>query len=75
MTNCQSADIMLSLCGVGVHVHFRITNLSSKTTRPRDMLLFLKDALSIEENCSGHANLFVHLFTRSITSEVPLPKV
>ena len=42
---CQSADIMSSLCGVGV----RVNNFSSKTTRPRDMLFFLKDTLSIED--------------------------
>ena len=42
---CQSADIMSSLCGVGVHVN----NFFSKTTRPRDMLFFLKDTLSIED--------------------------
>ena len=42
---CQSADIMLSLCGVGVCVN----NFSSKTTRPRDMLFSLKDILSIED--------------------------
>ena len=44
---CQSADIMSSLCGVGVRV--RVNNFSSKTTRPRDVLFFLKDALSIED--------------------------
>ena len=44
---CQSADIMLSLCGVGVRV--RVNNFSSKTTRPRDVLFFLKDTLSIED--------------------------
>ena len=33
---CQSADIMSSLCGVGVRV--RVNNFFSKTTRPRDML-------------------------------------
>ena len=33
---CQSADIMSSLCGMGV----RVNNFSSKTTRPRDMLFF-----------------------------------
>ena len=44
---CQSADIMSSLCGVGVRV--RVNNFSSKTTRPRDMLFFLKDTLSIED--------------------------
>ena len=42
---CQSADIMSSLCGVGVRVNI----FSSKTTRPRDMLFFLKDTLSIED--------------------------
>ena len=36
---------MLSLCGVGV----RVNNFFSKTTRPRDMLFFLKDTLSIED--------------------------
>ena len=36
---------MSSLCGVGVHVN----NFSSKTTRPRDVLFFLKDTLSIED--------------------------
>ena len=35
---CQSADIMSSLCGVGVRV--RVNNFSSKTTRPRDVLFF-----------------------------------
>ena len=44
---CQSADIMSSLCGVGVRV--RVNNFSSKTTRPRDVLFFLKDTLSIED--------------------------
>ena len=41
----MSADIMSSLCGVGV----RVNNFSSKTTRPRDVLFFLKDTLSIED--------------------------
>ena len=44
---CQSADIMLSLCGVGVRV--RVNNSFSKTTKPRDMLFFLKDTLSFED--------------------------
>ena len=44
---CQlTADIMSSLCGVGVRV--RVNNFSSKITRPRDMLFVLKDTLSIE---------------------------
>ena len=43
----QSADIMSSLCGVGVRV--RVNNFFSKTTRPRDMLFLLKDTLSIED--------------------------
>ena len=68
----QSADIVSSLCGVGV----RVNNFFSKTTRPRDMLFFLKDTLSIEdEKCSRHANLSVRLFARDITRGVPPPKV
>ena len=48
---CQSAGIMSSLCGIGVRVRVRIrvNNFSSKTTRPRDMLCFFKDTLSIED--------------------------
>ena len=46
---CQSADIMSSLCGMGVRVRIRVNNLFSKTTRPRDVLFFLKDTLSIED--------------------------
>ena len=48
---CQSADIMSSLCRVGirVRVRVRVNNFSSKTTRPRDVLFFLKDTLSIED--------------------------
>ena len=48
---CQSADIMSSLCGVGVRarVRVRVNNFSSKTTRPRDVLFFFKDTLSIED--------------------------
>ena len=50
---CQSADIMSSLCSVGVRVRVRVrvrvNNSFSKTTRPRDMLFFLKDILSIED--------------------------
>ena len=42
---CQSADIMASFCGVCVHVHVRMNDFS-KTIRPRDMLLILKDTLS-----------------------------
>ena len=38
---------MSSLCGVGVHI--RVNNFFSKTTRLRDMLFFLKDTLSIED--------------------------
>ena len=47
LLTCQSADIMSSLCGVGVRV--RVNNFFSKTTRPRDMLFFLKHTLSIED--------------------------
>ena len=40
----QSAVFMASLCGVRTLVN----NFASKSTRPRDMLLLLKDALSIK---------------------------
>ena len=61
---------MASLCGMGVYVN----DFSDETTRPRDMLFYLKDTLSIEdENCSRHADLFVCLFARAIISEVPPP--
>ena len=40
---------MSSLCGMGARVCVRLNNFSSKTTRPRDMLFFLKDTLSIED--------------------------
>ena len=43
LTSCHSADIMAS---PGVHIH---VNDFSKTARPRDMLLILKDTLSIED--------------------------
>ena len=75
---CQSADIMSSLCGVGVRVRIRVrvNNFSSKTTRPRDVLFFLKiPYLSRMKNCSRHANLSVRLFARDITRGVPPPKV
>ena len=49
---CQSADIMASLCGVRICVCVCVTNFFSKTTRPRDMLFFLKDTLTIEDDKS-----------------------
>ena len=59
---------MASLCGMGV----RVRDFSSETTRPRDMLFFLKiPYLSRMKICSRHADLFVRLFARAITSEVP----
>ena len=66
---CQSDDIMASLCGMDVRV---CVSDFSKTTRPRDMLFFLKIAyLPGMKNCSRHADLFVSLFARAIISEVP----
>ena len=51
--SCELGNIpnifMSSLCGVGVRVRVRVNNFSSKTTRPRDVLFFLKDTLSIED--------------------------
>ena len=64
---------MSSLCGVGVRV--RVNIFFSKTTRPRDMLFFLKDTLSIEDEKLFKACRSVHLFARDITRGVPPPKV
>ena len=51
-------------------------NFSSKTTRPRDMLLLLKDTFSIIMiNRKIHADQSVRLFTRAIRREVPPLKV
>ena len=68
---CHSADIMLSLCVVGVCMN----NFSTKTTRPRDMPFFSKDTLSIEDEKLFKTCKSVRLFARDITREVPLPKV
>ena len=59
---------MSSLCGIGVRV-----NNFSKTTRPRDMLFFLKDILSIEDEKMFKACRSVCLFARAIKSKVPPP--
>ena len=67
----MSADIMASLCGICVHVGIRMNNFFSKSTSPKDMLI---PYLSRMKNCSRHADLFVYLFPRGITSEVPHPK-
>ena len=45
----QVPIFMSSLCGVGVRVRVRVNNFSSKTTRPGDVLFFLKDTLFIED--------------------------
>ena len=61
---------MWSLCGVGVRVH--VSDFSSKTTRPRDMLFFLKIAyLSRMTKCSRHAaiaTLRFSLFSKSVVT-------
>ena len=64
---------MASLGGICVRIHDHIrVNDFSKTTRPRDMLFFLKIAcLSRMKICSRHADLVVSLFARAIISEVP----
>ena len=52
-------------------MYIRVSNFS-KTTRPRDMLFFLKIPYLLRmKNCSRHADLFVRLFARAITSAVP----
>ena len=49
MLICYFYIIMSSLCGVYIHLRVRMSDFSSKTTRPRDRLFFLKDTLSIED--------------------------
>ena len=61
---CQSADIMSSLCGVGVRARVRVNNFSSKTTRPRDVLFFLKDTVSIEDEKLFKACKFANLISK-----------
>ena len=65
---CQSADIMSSLCGMGVRDRVRVNNFSSKTTRPRDLLFFLKDTLSIEDE-----KLFKACKSVFLLRKIPLP--
>ena len=62
---------MSSLCGVYIRV--RVSDFSTKTTRPRDKLFFFFKIpyLSRMKNCSRHADLFVRLFARAVRSEVP----
>ena len=42
---CQLTCFMASLCGV--HVHIRVNNFPSKTTRPRDMLFFMSSLCGV----------------------------
>ena len=70
----MSADV--SLCGVHVCVHIRTNNISSKSIRPKYKLFLLKHTFCVEDkNCLRNADLFVRLFPRTSTSEVPPPKV
>ena len=53
----------------------KLNNFSSKSTSHRYMPFVLKDSLSIKgEKFSRHVDLFVHLFARDFTSEVPTRK-
>ena len=67
---CQSAGGMASLCGFCVCV----SNIS-KITRPRDMLLLLKDTSSIEDDKVFKAYRCVCLFSIAVRREVPPPIV
>ena len=68
----KSADIMSSLCGMGVDVRVHMSDFSSKTTRTRDMLFSLKIAYLLRmKNCSRQTDQFVCLFPRAIISKVP----
>ena len=61
-TTCTGIYIfMSSLCGVRIRV---CVNVSSKTIRPRDMLFFLKDTLSIEDENLFRACKFANLISK-----------
>ena len=64
-------------CIITVSVHVCVNNFSSKTTRPRDMLIVFKDTLSIEDEKLFKACRSVCLSVpQSLSSsEVPPPKV
>ena len=66
------AALSVSWHGISLHVHM---NISNKTTRPRDVLLFLKDALFIADVKLFKAHRSVCLFPRAVRREVPPMKV
>ena len=47
----MSADLS-SPCGARVRIHVHMNIFSDETIRPRDMLLILKDSLSIKDDKS-----------------------
>ena len=56
---CQSADMMSSLCVVGV----RVTDFFSKAISARDVQFFKMKAYLLDmKSCSRHSDLFVCLF-------------
>ena len=57
---CQSADLMASLCSIFVRIGVHVNNFSSKSIRPRDMLLPLKDTLFIKDEKLFKACRSVH---------------
>ena len=61
MYNITAYHIMALLCGVHIRVHVRVSNFSSKTTTPRDMLFLLRDTLTIEDDKLFKACRSVHL--------------
>ena len=76
-------EVIIPSADLSVSLHFGITlpclricvhmnNFSSNSTRPKDMLLLLKDSLSMENDKS---DLAVCLNPRAVRSEIPPPKI
>ena len=67
---CQLTDNVVALRRVCTCTRERLL----QNYKAQRHAVFLKDTFSIEdENCSRHADLFVCLFARAITIEVPPP--
>ena len=69
---CQSADIMSSLCGVGVRV--RVNNFFSKTTRPRDMLYLCQLTCQSADIMSSHCGMGVRVRVNNFFSKTTRPR-
>ena len=68
---CQSADIMSSLCGVGVRV--RVNNFFSKTTRPRACCFLCQSADIMSSLCGVGVRVRVNNFFSKTTRPRDMP--